>query len=160
MAALPDVAKLAISIGASEMAGVIGSVFTSRTVSSWYLTLKKPAWTPPSSVFAPVWIVLYLLMGIAAFLVWKKGLAHEAVRAALALFIVQLVLNALWSAAFFGLPSPLAGLIVIAALWVMILATTVAFFRISTGAGLLLVPYLLWVSFAASLNWSIFTLNR
>lgn len=160
MAALPDVAKFAISVGTSQMAGVIGSLFTARTVSSWYLTLRKPGWTPPSGIFAPVWIALYLMMGIAAFLLWRKGLGHEGVRTALVLFLIQIVLNTLWSAAFFGVPSPLAGLIVIIALWAAILATIVAFSRVSVGAGLLLVPYILWVSFAAALNWSIYMLNR
>jgi benzodiazapine receptor len=160
MAALPDLAKLAISVGASQAAGIVGSVFTARTVSSWYLTLKKPAWTPPSGVFAPVWVSLYLLMGIAAFLIWRRGLDHEWVKAGLVLFVVQLVLNSLWSAAFFGIPSPLAGLIVIGVLWAAILATLIAFLRVSLGAGLLLVPYIVWVSFAAVLNWSIYLLNR
>jgi tryptophan-rich sensory protein len=99
-------------------------------------------------------------MGIAAFLVWRRGLAEEGVRTALVLFLIQLVLNTLWSAAFFGVPSPLAGLIAIIALWVMILLTIVAFLRISLGAGLLLLPYILWVSFAAALNLSILLLNR
>ena len=160
MTVLPDVAKLAICVGASQLAGVIGSIFTTRTVSSWYLTLRKPDWTPPSGIFAPVWISLYLMMGIAAFLVWRKGLGHAGVRIALALFLIQLVLNTLWSAAFFGVPSPLAGLVVIIALWIAIVATIMAFLRVSTGAGLLLVPYISWVSFAAVLNWSIFVLNR
>lgn len=160
MAGLHDVAKLAISIVVSQMAGVIGSIFTARTVSSWYLTLKKPGWTPPSGVFAPVWISLYLLMGISAFLVWRKGLGHEWVKTALVLFLIQLALNTLWSAAFFGATSPLAGLFVIVALWVAILATTIAFLRISVVAGLLLIPYISWVGFAAVLNWSIYSLNR
>jgi tryptophan-rich sensory protein len=160
MAQLHDIAKLAISIVVSQMAGVIGSIFTARTVSSWYLTLRKPDWTPPSGVFAPVWISLYLLMGISAFLVWRKGLGHEWVRAALVLFLIQLVLNTLWSAAFFGATSPLAGLIVIVALWLAILATIAVFLRVSLGAGLLLIPYISWVSFAAVLNWSIYSLNR
>jgi benzodiazapine receptor len=160
MRALPDIAKLLISIGASQMAGVIGSIFTARTVSSWYLTLRKPAWTPPSGVFAPVWISLYLVMGIAAFLVWRKGLGYAGVRIALLLFLVQLVLNTLWSAAFFGLASPLAGLVVIVFLWIAIVATIATFLRVSVGAGLLLLPYVSWVSFAGVLNWSIFVLNR
>jgi benzodiazapine receptor len=160
MAELPDVAKLVISVGASQAAGVVGSIFTSRTVSTWYMTLRKPAWTPPSGVFAPVWITLYALMGIAAFLIWRKGIGQEWVKAALVLFLVQLVLNTLWSGVFFGIPSPLAGLIVISALWLAILATMVVFLRISSAAGLLLIPYLAWVSFAAVLNGSIYVLNR
>ena len=160
MRTLPDIAKLAISIGASQMAGVIGSIFTARTVSSWYVTLRKPTWTPPGSVIGPVWISLYLVMGIAAFLVWRKGLEYAGVRIALLLFLVQLVINTLWSAAFFGLASPLAGFVVIVILWIAIVATIIAFMRVSLGAGLLLLPYLSWVSFAGVLNWSILIMNR
>jgi benzodiazapine receptor len=157
---LPRVAKLAISIAVSQAAGVIGSIFTARTVSTWYATLSKPAWTPPSWVFGPVWITLYLVMGIAAFLVWRKGLGHEGVRTALVLFLAQLVLNSLWSAAFFGMRSPLAGLVVIIALWLAIVAAIAAFLRVSRRAGLMLIPYISWVSFAAVLNWSVYALNR
>ena len=160
MRTLPDIAKLAISIGATQMAGVIGSIFTARTVSSWYLTLRKPTWTPSGSVIGPVWISLYLVMGIAAFLVWRKGLEYAGVRIALLLFLVQLVINTLWSAAFFGLASPLAGFVVIAILWVAIVGTIIAFMRVSLGAGLLLLPYVSWVSFAGVLNWSILIMNR
>lgn len=99
-------------------------------------------------------------MGIAAFLVWRKGIDHPGVKTGLAFFLTQLVLNSLWSAAFFGIPSPLAGLVVIAALWLAILATVITFLRVSLGAGLLLIPYISWVSFAAALNWSIYTMNR
>jgi benzodiazapine receptor len=160
MAQLPDIAKLAISIGTSQAAGVIGSIFTSRTVTTWYVALRKPAWTPPAVVFGPVWISLYALMGIAAYLVWRKGLGHEWVKVGLILFLVQLVLNAGWSAAFFGIPSPLAGMIVIIPLWAAILATLAVFLQVQAAAGLLLIPYLVWVSFAAALNWSIYVLNR
>ena len=160
MRTLPDIAKLAISIGATQMAGVIGSIFTARTVSSWYVTLRKPTWTPPGSVFGPVWISLYLEMGLAAFLVWRKGLEYAGVRIALLLFLMQLVINTLWSAAFFGLASPLAGFVVIAILWVAIVGTIIAFMRVSLGAGLLLLPYVSWVSFAGVLNWSILIMNR
>lgn len=160
MAQLPDIAKLVICIGASQAAGGIGSIFTSRTVSTWYPALRKPVWTPPGVVFGPVWISLYVLMGIAAYLVWRKGLGHEWVKVGLILFLFQLVLNAGWSAAFFGIPSPLAGFIVIIPLWAAILATLIVFMRVATAAGLLLIPYLAWVSFAAALNWSIYALNR
>jgi tryptophan-rich sensory protein len=104
--------------------------------------------------------MLYVLMGIALFLVWTKGLAFPRVRAGLILFGVQMGLNALWSIAFFGLRSPLAGLVVIAALWLALVVTIVVFFRIGLAPGLLLVPYVLWVTFASVLNFSIYWLNR
>jgi len=107
-----------------------------------------------------MWISLYLLMAVAAYLVWQKGFGCKGVRAALALFLVQLLLNALWSPAFFGLHSPLAGAVVIVVLWLAILATIIAFAKISPPAAWLLVPYILWVSLATALNISIYFLNR
>jgi len=151
--------KLIASIVACQLAGVIGSVFTTPAIPTWYAALAKPAFTPPSWLFAPAWITLYLLMGIAASLVWRVGLDQKHVRTALILFLVQLVLNALWSVAFFGLQSPLGGIIVIVLLWVAILLTILKFFRISTAAGALLVPYIAWVTFAATLNAYIYVLN-
>jgi benzodiazapine receptor len=153
-------AKLAISIVLSLLAGVIGSVFTSRSVGTWYVTLQKPSFTPPSGVFGPVWTTLYVLMGISLFLVWRVGTANPDVRLGLVLFAIQLVLNALWSFAFFGMRSPLAGAVVIAVLWAAILANLVVFARVSRLAGALLVPYIVWVSFAAVLNFTIYSLNR
>ena len=151
--------KLIASIVLCQMAGVIGAIFTTSAVPTWYAALKKPSFTPPGWIFSPVWIALYLLMGVSAFVVWSKGWGDSRVRIALSLFVVQLVLNALWSLMFFGLRSPLAGLINIVALWVFILLTTLYFFKVSTTAGTLLVPYILWVSFAAILNFSIWRLN-
>jgi benzodiazapine receptor len=154
-----DIAKLVVSIVACQCAGLIGSIFTTPAIPTWYATLEKPAFTPPSWLFAPAWITLYLLMAIAAFLIWRKGLAEEGVKSALVIFLVQLVLNALWSVVFFGLHSPLYGMVVILALWVAILLTILRFFRLSTAAGALLLPYILWVSFASILNISIWVLN-
>jgi benzodiazapine receptor len=154
-----EVVRLLISIAACQCAGAIGSAFTIRAIPTWYATLQKPPFTPPNWLFAPAWITLYTLMGIAAFLVWRKGLDKPQTRTALVIFLIQLILNALWSVAFFGLESPLYGLIVIIALWIAILFTLLKFFRISMAAGILLVPYILWVSFAAALNTAIFTLN-
>ena len=151
--------KLIVSVVACQLAGVIGSVFTTPAIPTWYAALAKPAFTPPSWLFAPAWITLYLLMGIAASLVWRVGLDQKQVRTALILFLVQLVLNALWSMAFFGLQSPLGGIIVIVLLWAAILLTILKFFRISTVAGALLVPYIAWVTFAATLNAYIYVLN-
>jgi tryptophan-rich sensory protein len=155
-----DILKLVVSIVACLAAGAIGSVFTRSAIPTWYATLEKPAFNPPNWLFAPVWTLLYIMMGIAAFLVWRKGLENRQVRIALIVFLIQLVLNALWSVVFFGLESPLYGLIVISALWVAILFTVLKFFRISSVASVLMWPYLLWVTFAAVLNVSIWLLNR
>ncbi len=141
-------------------AGAIGSIFTRSAVTTWYATLGKPAFSPPNWLFAPVWTLLYILMGIAAFLVWRKGLGNRQVRSALIVFLIQLILNTLWSMVFFGLESPLFGLVVISVLWVVILVTVIQFFKISRAASILLWPYLLWVTFAAVLNSSIWLLNR
>jgi len=155
-----DILKLVVSIIACLAAGAIGSIFTRSAIPTWYATLEKPTFNPPNWLFAPVWTLLYLLMGIAAFLVWRKGLENRQVRIALIVFLVQLILNALWSVVFFGLESPLYGLIVIVALWVAILFTVLKFYRVSLAASVLLWPYLLWVTFAAVLNSSIWLLNR
>lgn len=155
-----DVTKLILSIIVCQLAGFIGSIFTRASVSTWYVTLNKPSFTPPSWVFGPAWITLYVLMGISAFLVWSKGFNNREVKVALIFFGIQLILNAFWSAAFFGLRSPFAGLVVIVILWLAILLTILRFLNVSTAAGLLLLPYILWVSFAAVLNFSLFLLNR
>ncbi len=154
-----EVLKLVASVVVCQLAGIIGSIFTASSVSTWYAALRKPSFTPPGWVFGPVWISLYALMGISAYLVWRNGLSHKAVRIALTLFVAQLVLNALWSAMFFGLRSPLAGLVDISILWVLILLTIFYFLKVSTTAGALLVPYALWVTFAAILNHSIWIMN-
>jgi len=154
-----NILKLVASIVVSQCAGIVGSAFTTPAIPTWYASLQKPPFTPPNWLFAPAWITLYLLMGIAAFLVWRVGLANHRVRTALVLFLVQLALNALWSVVFFGLQSPLYGVIVIIVLWLTILLTMLKFARISAVAAWLLVPYILWVSFASVLNISIWILN-
>ena len=151
--------KLIISIVACQCAGLIGSAFTTPAIPTWYAALEKPLFTPPNWLFAPAWITLYLLMGISASIVWQRGLDVPRVRTALIIFLIQLILNALWSVVFFGLESPLYGVIVIAVLWIAIVLTIVQFFRISTLAGALLLPYIGWVTFAALLNVYILILN-
>jgi len=151
--------KLIISVVVCQGAGIIGSIFTAPAIADWYITLQKPFFTPPNWLFAPAWITLFLLMGIAASIIWHIGLEERPVRVALVLFIGQLILNALWSFAFFGMESPLLGMIVIVALWVAILATIVRFFRISSLAGWLMIPYIGWVTFAGILNVAIYMLN-
>jgi len=155
-----DIPKLIISIVACLAAGAIGSIFTMAAIPTWYVTLQKPPFAPPNWLFAPVWTVLYVLMGVAAFLVWRKGLENRQVKIALIVFLLQLVFNALWSIVFFGLQSPLYGLIIISVLLVAILATVIIFFKMSRIASVLMWPYLLWVIFAAILNGSIWMLNR
>ena len=155
----PDILKLIISILVCQLAGFIGSFFTQPAIPTWYAGLIKPRFTPPDWVFGPVWISLYILMGIAAFLAWRRGVHHQVVRRALAIFGVQLILNALWSFLFFGLRSPLAGLIGISVLGIAIIFTVRSFLKVSRPAGLLLIPYFLWVSFATGLNLSIWWMN-
>jgi tryptophan-rich sensory protein len=140
-------------------AGFLGALVTSTGPGSWYESLAKPAFNPPPWLFGPVWTLLYILMGISLFLVimeWRKG---RDIRFPIVLFAIQLILNTLWSFAFFALESLLAGLIVILTLWVFIVATMVAFFPVRKAATYLLIPYLLWVSFATVLNYAIYTLN-
>jgi tryptophan-rich sensory protein len=158
---LANPAKLIVSCAVPILVGVAGSLFTTAdTLNNWYAKLNKPAFNPPDWVFGPVWTTLYILMGIAAFLVWQKGLDNKLVRVALLCFVVQLALNALWTPLFFGLRSPLAGLIDIVLLLSAIDLTTILFLRISKPAAVLLAPYILWVLFATILNASIFLLNR
>jgi benzodiazapine receptor len=152
--------KLAASVVLCMLAGFIGSIFTTPKIGGWYAGIAKPSFNPPNWLFGPVWTALYMMMAIALYLVWRKGLAAKGVKVALAVFFVQLALNTLWSYAFFGAQSPLAGLVVIVALWSMIAASIAAFAPISRAAAVLLVPYILWVSFASILNASIYFLNR
>ncbi|MDO8676046.1 MAG: TspO/MBR family protein [Candidatus Azambacteria bacterium] len=164
--------KLIIAIVVSELAGIIGSVFTTPSIAgpstgsglSWYAGIVKPALNPPAWVFGPVWTTLFALMGISAFLVWSSYAEASAdkkkgIKVALILFSVQLVLNTIWSIIFFGLHSPGGALIEIVFLWLSILATTIAFYKISKPAAWLLAPYILWISFAMYLNYAIWALN-
>jgi tryptophan-rich sensory protein len=144
-------------LAVSFIASAIGAV-ASLQASSFYNQLVRPEWAPPPSVFGPVWTVLYALMGIAAWLVWRVG-GFRAARVALMLFLVQLVLNALWSWLFFAWHQGGLAFADILLLWSLILATLIAFWRIRPWAGALLAPYLLWVTFAAFLNYSVWQLN-
>ena len=155
-----DVIKLIISIVACFAAGGVGSVSTFKVIPTWYAALKKPPKTPPDRAFGPVWTTLYVLMGVSVFFVWRTGLPSDVARIAFTLFWVQLALNALWSFVFFGLKSIAGGVITIVILWFLILATTVASFRVSTLAGSLLSPYLIWVTIASYLNIGVWWLNK
>jgi translocator protein len=150
---------LCATIIISQLAGVIGSVFTISAIPNWYEGIVKPALNPPSWIFGPVWIILYTMMGISAFLVLIKGWDRKEVKIALGVFGIQLFLNALWSIIFFGLHNPGWALVDILLLWLAILWTMIVFYKISKPATYLLVPYLIWVSFASYLNYSIWMLN-
>lgn len=179
-----DTIKLIISIVICESAGIIGSIFTVPSISGWYAELVKPEFAPPNWVFGPVWTTLFALMGIAAFLIWKeKEIAASSrqdgtprndkkIKIALVIFAGQLVLNILWSIVFFGLHNPGLAFINIIALWLAIALTIIVFYKISPPsssawttegrgklAAYMLIPYIIWVSFAAYLNYSIWILN-
>ncbi|MBN1385797.1 tryptophan-rich sensory protein [Candidatus Woesearchaeota archaeon] len=151
--------KLIISLVVCQLAGIIGSIFTSSSIPTWYAAIKKPAFNPPNWIFGPVWITLFVMMGISLYLIWNLGLSTKAAKIAIIIFGIQLVLNTLWSILFFGLQSPFYAFIEIIILWIFILASIISFYPISRTASLLLVPYILWVSFAAVLNFYIWRLN-
>ena len=154
---MPNYLKLIISLALPQLAGGLGAFFTITSIESWYATLNKPSWNPPNWLFGPAWTVLYILMGVACYLIWKSD--HPLKKPLLKLYGVQLILNSLWSPAFFGMESPLMGLLVIIPLWIAILLCIIQFRRVSPVASGLMVPYLLWVTFATSLNTAILILN-
>ncbi|HEX9902010.1 MAG TPA: TspO/MBR family protein [Acidobacteriota bacterium] len=154
-----DILKVIFSILICQGAGFLGSLATTPSIATWYKTLVKPTFNPPNAVFGPVWITLYLMMSISLFLVWRQWGAAKGVKPALIIFFVQLALNTLWSILFFGLHQPGWAFLEIVILWLFILLTLLLFWRLSRVAGLLLLPYLLWVSFASALNFAIWRLN-
>lgn len=139
----------------SLAAGWIGSRYLP---DAWYASLAKPSWTPPGAVFGPVWSVLYVLMAMAAWLVWRRA-GFGGAGPALVLFVVQLVLNALWSYLFFGLHRPEIAFFDIVALWLVIMVVMVLFWREHRGAAALMLPYVVWVGFASCLNFAIWRMN-
>lgn len=151
--------RLVISIILCQLAGFIGSLFTTPKIPTWYAELAKPSFNPPNWIFSPVWITLFFLMGLTLFLLWRDTSHKDKTRPALVLFFIQLCLNMLWSILFFGLEAPFLAFIGIIVLWIFILATIFASLRVNRAAGILLLPYILWVSFAAVLNYFLWTLN-
>ncbi|MGH7690285.1 MAG: TspO/MBR family protein [Gemmatimonadaceae bacterium] len=144
---------LAVSFAAAAV-GAVASI----QAQSFYGQLVQPSWAPPPSLFGPVWTVLYALMAVAAWMVWRSG-GIRANRASLSLFVVQLAVNALWTWLFFAWHRGALAFVDIVVLWVLIGATLIAFWRVRRAAGVLLVPYLLWVSFAAALSYVMWQLN-
>ena len=151
--------KLLAFIIICQLAGIIGGLATTTSVNTWYQQINKPSFTPPDWIFGPVWITLYALMGIAVYLVWRQRVSNPKAKTAIVLFFSQLALNALWSILFFGFRSPGLAFIEILALWAFVLFTTIYFFRISLAASGLMLPYILWSSFAVALNFEIWRLN-
>lgn len=135
----------------------VGALATTPNIGGWYADLVRPSWTPPSWVFGPVWTVLYLMMAVSVWLVWRRR--DRNVSRPLALFAVQLTLNVGWSWLFFGLHAPLVALIEIVILWIAIAATIVSFWRYSRPAAILLIPYLAWLTYATTLNFGFWQLN-
>ncbi|MDG5777103.1 TspO/MBR family protein [Haloarculaceae archaeon H-GB2-1] len=152
------VASLLLAVVACELVGASGSVFTVVGLASWYPSLTRPALAPPNWVFGPVWTTLFALLGVATWLVWRRA-AEPGARRALVVFAGHFVINVAWSGVFFGLQSLLGGLVVIAILWLAIVVTAVLYYRVTPWAGVALLPYLAWVTFAAYLNYAFWTLN-
>ena len=151
--------KLIISILIPLIIGAIAGFFTSTSVNGWFATINKPSFNPPNWIFAPVWTTLYILMGIAFYLVWKSVSEYRVKKVAIIFYSIQLALNFLWSFIFFGYHQPGWALANIILLLAMILLTTLWFERISVAAAWLMVPYICWVSFATVLNYYIWKLN-
>ena len=152
---LPPWAMLVLFLIVVFSVSVIGGLFTASSVGTWYEGLAKPSWRPPNWLFGPVWTILYAMMAVSAWLVWKRA----GFGSALLMFAVQLLINGIWSPVFFGAQSLGGGLVVIVALWFAIVGTIAMFWPVSLAAALLLLPYLAWVSFATVLNAAVWRMN-
>jgi tryptophan-rich sensory protein len=155
-----NIAKLIIAVAIPVAVGASSGFFTASGVSSWYQTINKPSWNPPGWIFGPVWTTLYIMMGIAFYLVWKADAGSALKKSAIILFAVQLLLNFFWSFIFFNQHQVGWALVEILMMWVFILLTIFAFAPVNKTAAWLLVPYISWVSFASILNYTIWKLNR
>jgi translocator protein len=155
-----DIPLLLFCILISHLAGILGSFFTVSSIDSWYVNLDKPIFNPPNWIFGPVWLTLYTMMGIALYIIWHRNIRKKKVRQAVKLFLIHLVFNAAWSIIFFEFHQMFIALLVIIALWIMILMLIARFYELNKIAGYLLIPYILWVSFASVLNASLWMLNR
>ncbi len=151
--------RLVVSVIGCELVGFLATPFTISSIPTWYALLNKPPFSPPNWVFGPVWTLLYFLMGVSVWLIWMQKKNSKDKKKGLKVFGVQLLLNFCWSVLFFGLHQPIIALIEIITLWVAILVTILQFYKVNRTAAYLLVPYLLWVSFASILNFSIVLLN-
>ena len=154
------IVRLIFSVSVCLLTGFLGSFATRDSITTWYAQLSRPSFTPPDWTFGVVWPVLYVMMGISAFLIWNVGIDKRQVKVALGFFALQLILNGLWAPIFFGLHLIGLALVELVILWAAILMTILAFWKVSKPAALLLLPYILWVSFAVVLNASLFLLNK
>jgi translocator protein len=152
--------KLLASVLVVELVGILSSLTTFNSIPNWYAHLIKPSFNPPNWIFGPVWTLLYLMIGVAVYLVWTSKKPNSFKINAYWIFAFQLLLNGLWTIVFFGMHQILGALIMIAVLWLLIIINIFAFYKISKTAGYILVPYLLWVSFASVLNFSLWLLNK
>ena len=153
-----SILPLLVFILITLFAGFIGSLFTTPSIASWYAFINKPSFSPPNWLFAPVWSLLYILMGIAAFLIWQKR-DNLKTKPALMFYGIQLILNTFWSIIFFGMHNPGLAFLEIIILWTFILITLIKFYKINKTSGILFIPYLIWVSFASILNFAVWMLN-
>lgn len=156
---LNEIPRLVITLIIVFIVGGIGSAATYPQIPLWYVNVIKPSWAPPGWLFGVVWTILYILIGTSLFMVWRKGLETKEAKIAIVVFAAQLGLNLLWSLVFFGLHSILGGLVIIILMWLAIIANIIVFYRISKWAGLILLPYIIWVTIATYLNYSIYILN-
>jgi tryptophan-rich sensory protein len=152
--------RYVLSIGICLSAGALGTFSTISSITTWYIYLNKPSFSPPNWIFGPVWTLLYILMGISLAIIWQKSLKTKKIRDAVYLFGIQLLLNAIWSPVFFGAKNLFLALIIIILMWIFILRTILAFGKINKVASHLLYPYIAWVSFATILNFSVWVLNK
>ncbi len=154
-----DVIKLIVSVAVPLLAGLGSSVFTLTSIPTWYAALNKPWFTPPNAAFGPVWTILYIMMGLALFLIWRSPRTRTR-DVGIALFAAQLTVNVVWTVVFFGLQNTLYGLLTIVLLWILIAATIYQLYKVDRRASYLLVPYIAWVTIATALNASVYLLNR
>lgn len=158
---MQKIVRIALVVTTCLLVGFLSSIVTRESITTWYPTLTKPIFNPPNWLFAPVWTILYIMIGVAGGLVWSKLESNqEIVKKAFGFFVIQLALNALWSYLFFGLHNPLLAFVEIILLWLIIFETFNQFKKIDKTAAYLLIPYLVWVSFAMVLNFSIWWLNK
>ena len=155
-----DWKKLILSIILCQFTGIIGSIATIPAIPSWYASLIKPPFNPPSWIFGPVWTILYTIMGISLYLIWQKGINKKQVKEAVKFFYLQLIFNSFWSIIFFGLKNPFAAFVEIIILLILIAFVIIKFYKINKIAAFLLVPYLIWSSFATLLTYNIWILNK
>jgi len=156
---LPVWAQYVVSVLLAEGVGIAGSFSTANSISTWYQTLSKPSWLPPNWLFGPVWTTLYALMGIAAVMVMRSKGNASAIKTAMIMYGIQLFLNAIWTPIFFGARELGWGLVVIVALLVAVIVTTILFYRLDHKAGYLMLPYIAWLLLATSLNAAIWKMN-